>query len=494
MNRNVLLIAMREFRQIARTRSFWLTLLILPISFALAPLITRVVKPDFQQSVMLIDRSTTGAGKAIAARIELETQRANLSTLADFAKDNRLEKLAGNAAWGHKLDWYPDGLVAKFVAEGGAEPALKAIRASSPKLAESLTLPKPAYSIVPTPDDLARLAPDELDGALAPYLRPAKDSGRKAIDYVLAIPADFGAQPAVRLWTSGQPRQPFMGMIQGELTRTLRAGFLQTQGVAPPVAQIANQLEPAIAITRPKEVGGREKLLVQSILPVAMAYILLMSLIMSGQWMLQSTIEERSSKLIEAVLACASPNEFMHGKLIGTIAIGLVMIATWVACGLFAAFATQGVIADFIRPALEPLQSFGSVATILYFFLTGYVMVALIFLVIGAMSDSMQDAQGFLVPVILVLMFPVIILMQAVISGSDSIFAHVLTWIPLFTPFAVLARLGTGIPTYEIIGSGIVLLAFIALEFVMLGRVFRAAILSGTGRPNFRTIARMMRK
>lgn len=494
MNSNTLLIAIREFRQIARTKSFWLTLLILPITFALMPLITKVVRPDLQQSVMLIDHSKSGAGKAIAARIELDAQRANLAALADFAKDNDLKALAGKATWGQKLDWYPDAVVAKFVAEGGAEPALKAIRAKSPKLAEGLTLPKAAYRIVPTPEGLANLPPAALDKALTPYLRPPKDSGRKAVDYALEIPADFGAQPVVHLWMNGQPRGQFMSMLQGELTRTLRAGFLETQGVAAPVAQIANRLEPAIAINRPKEVGGREKLLVQSILPVAMTYILLMSLIMSGQWMLQSTIEERSSKLIEAVLACASPDEFMRGKLIGTIAIGLVMVATWVACGLFAAFATQGVIADFIRPALEPLQSFGSVAAILYFFLTGYVMVALIFLVIGAMSDSMQDAQGFLVPVILILMFPVIVLMQAVISGSDSVFAHVLTWIPLFTPFAVLARLGTGIPTYEIVGSGIVLLAFIGLEFVMLGRVFRAAILSGNGRPNFKTMARLMRK
>lgn len=494
MNSNTLLIAIREFRQIARTKSFWLTLLILPITFALMPLITKVVRPDLQQSVVLIDHSKSGAGKAIAARIELDAQRANLAALADFAKDNDLKALAGKATWGQKLDWYPDAVVAKFVAEGGAEPALKAIRAKSPKLAEGLTLPKAAYRIVPTPEGLANLPPAALDKALTPYLRPPKDSGRKAVDYALEIPADFGAQPVVHLWMNGQPRGQFMSMLQGELTRTLRAGFLETQGVAAPVAQIANRLEPAIAINRPKEVGGREKLLVQSILPVAMTYILLMSLIMSGQWMLQSTIEERSSKLIEAVLACASPDEFMRGKLIGTIAIGLVMVATWVACGLFAAFATQGVIADFIRPALEPLQSFGSVAAILYFFLTGYVMVALIFLVIGAMSDSMQDAQGFLVPVILILMFPVIVLMQAVISGSDSVFAHVLTWIPLFTPFAVLARLGTGIPTYEIVGSGIVLLAFIGLEFVMLGRVFRAAILSGNGRPNFKTMARLMRK
>jgi len=491
MMRNILLIAAREFRQIARTKSFWLTLLILPITFALTPLITRVIKPDFHQTVMLIDHSSTGAGKAIMQRFDFEQRRAELSAIAAFAADNKLD--AGHAGWSHKLDWYPDPLVAQYIAEGGAAPALKAIRAQAPKAAQGFSLPQPNYEFVPTPAAVSELPIAALDKALAPYLHPSRESGRKAVDYVLAIPADFGAQPTVRLWSNGQPRADFMAMLQAPLTHMLRAGFLASNGVAQPVAEAADQLQPAIAITRPKEVGGREKLLVQSILPVAMTYILLMSLIMSGQWMLQSTIEERSSKLIEAVLACASPDEFMRGKLLGTIAIGLVMIATWVACGLFAAFATHGVIADFIRPALEPLQSPGSIAAILYFFLTGYLMVALIFLVIGAMSDSMQDAQGFLVPVMLVLMFPVIVLMQVIISGSNSIFVEVLTWIPLFTPFAVLARLGTGIPTVEIVGSGAVLLVFIALEFVMLGRVFRASLLSG-GRPSLKTIGQLMRR
>jgi len=494
INRNVLLIAAREFRQIARTRSFWLTLLILPITLAVLPLVTRLIDPNLQQTIMLIDQSKTGAGNAIATRIETERQRTDLIALASYASDNKLSALARSAAWSEKADWYPDQLVAKFAAEGGADAALRIIRAHSPKLADEYKRPRPSYVIVPTPDALAATPIDALDTALAPYLKPPEQAGRKPVDYILAIPPDFGAERGVRLWTNGTPRGPFMAMVQADLTRTLRTGYLETQGVTPPVAQIANRLEPVIDITRPQAVGGRERVLIRSILPLVMTYILLMSLIMSGQWMLQSTIEERSSKLIEAVLACVSPHDFMHGKLLGTIAVGLVMTFTWIACGLFAAFATQGAIADFIRPALEPLSSPGSIAAILYFFLTGYVMVALIFLVIGAMSDSMQDAQGFLVPTMLILMMPVIILMQVVISGTDSMMVKVMTWIPLFTPFAVLARLGSGIPAYEIIGSGLVLLAFIALEFVLLGRVFRASLLSGQGRPSLKTMASLMRR
>ncbi len=169
-----------------------------------------MVTPNLQQSVMLIDQSKTGAGDAIARQIELDRQRAVLSALADYADDNDLTPLAGKAAWGKRLDWYPDATVAQFIAEGGAGPALRAIRAKSAKLADGFEMPRPALAIVPTPPDIARLPMDRLDAALTQYLRPPRDSGRKAIDNVLAIPADFGASPKVDLWTNGQPRGSFM--------------------------------------------------------------------------------------------------------------------------------------------------------------------------------------------------------------------------------------------------------------------------------------------
>ncbi len=37
----ILLVATREFRQIAATRSFWVTLLILPLAFAIGPIASR---------------------------------------------------------------------------------------------------------------------------------------------------------------------------------------------------------------------------------------------------------------------------------------------------------------------------------------------------------------------------------------------------------------------------------------------------------------------
>jgi ABC-type Na+ efflux pump permease subunit len=235
-------------------------------------------------------------------------------------------------------------------------------------------------------------------------------------------------------------------------------------------------------------------MLIRSILPLAAAYLLMISLMLSGSWMLQGTVEERSNKLLETVLACASPEELMYGKLLGTAGVGLFMIAVWIGCGLFAAYATHGAISDFIRPALDPLTSVGTIIAMLYFFVVGYISIAVLFLAIGAMSDSMRDAQGYLMPVLLLILLPISILMQAVIAGnSGGVLIEVLTWVPIWTPFAVLARLGLGIPAWEVIGSGITLGAFAAVEMVLLGRLFRASLLAQGQKPNLREVVSRMR-
>jgi ABC-type Na+ efflux pump permease subunit len=221
----------------------------------------------------------------------------------------------------------------------------------------------------------------------------------------------------------------------------------------------------------------------------------MMSLMLSGSWMLQGTVEERSNKLLETVLACVSPEELMYGKLLGTVGVGIFMIAVWIGCGLIAAYATQGVIADMIRPALDPLSSPGTIAAMIYFFVVGYVTISVFFLAIGAMSDSMRDAQGYLMPVIMLILLPITLLMQAVLAGgTGGVMMEVLTWVPVWTPFAVLARLGLGIPTWEVVATGLILAAFTALELILLGRLFRESLLAQGQRPSLTEVVARMRR
>lgn len=493
MLQHILLIAAREYRQIAMTKSFWVTLLILPLAFAVGPLASRFIDKSDTETVMLVDQAGGAPSAAIRQRITLDENRAALDALARYVRRHDLQKADPAALWAQQDRWYSDADVTRFITEGGVEGARKQLAKVSKEDAAGFEAPETDYRILETPANIAAAAPGDIDKALQPLLHPADKSDAKPIDYVVLIPREFGASPAVRLWANGRPRASFVTTLQSVLTQGLRTRYLEANGVASATAATAGAIAPAIQVTTPPEGSGRERVLVRSILPLACAYILMMSLVLSGSWMLQGTVEERSNKLLETVLACVSPNELMYGKLVGTVAVGLSMILTWAVCGIFAAYATHGAIADVIRPALEPVSSLGSILAILYFFVAGYLMVSMLFLVIGAMSDSMRDAQGYLTPVILLIMMPFTLLVQAVVRGAGGVGVEVLTWLPLYTPFTVLARLGSGMPLWEIVGSGITLALFIALEIWLLGRVFRASLLAGGGKRSLAQIGALMR-
>ncbi|MEE3626991.1 ABC transporter permease [Nitrospirillum sp. BR 11752] len=501
MIRHILLVATREFRQITGTRGFWITLLILPIMLAAGPVIQSIMSRDEIERVMIIDRGDGGVEAAIRDTFEQEQQRATLVQLGRYVERHHLESADPQAPWAAHGRWYTDQDVRQFRANGGLSAALARIQAVAPPELPAFTAPRPDYSFVAAPASVTATPDAGLDTALHPLLHPDSTSGGApggqdgAINYVVLIPADFGTASQVRLWANGQPHGGFVDRLQQVLTRDLRTRFLVTHGTTAEVADAAATITPIVTITAPPPGGGaREAMLVRSILPLVAAYMLMMSLMLSGSWMLQSTVEERSSKLIEAVLSCVTPHELMYGKLAGTIAVGLAMIAVWIGCAFVAAYATHGVIADMIRPALAPLSSPGAVAVIVYFLVMGYIAVSVVFLAIGGISESMRDAQAYLTPVMLIILMPVIALIQGILAGGGGIGIEILTWVPIWTPFAVLARLGLGMPTWEVLGAGATLALFAVVEVMLLGRLFQASILAAGSRPNLATIIARMRR
>jgi ABC-2 type transport system permease protein len=208
-----------------------------------------------------------------------------------------------------------------------------------------------------------------------------------------------------------------------------------------------------------------------------LAYLLLLSIMMSGSWMLQGLIEERSNKLLESVLACVTPDDLLFGKLIGVMGVGLLMIGAWIAVAVGAAFSVQGVVADFVRPALSSVSSPGIVAALVYYFLAGYLAISVLFLAVGVVSDSMRDAQAYLTPLILGITIPFVVIAQSVLLNPDGPLPRILSWVPIYAPFAMMARMGSGVPVWELVGSGALLAVFIVVEMVLISRLFRAGLL-----------------
>ena len=492
---NILLVARREFRQVIALKSFWLTLLLIPVVLAVGPILGDQLEDREPTRVIVVDRAGGDTARALAARFAFEDDRNLLAQLSRYVRRHDLQAADPEAAWTQSDRWYTPADVAAFRAAGGLEAARAKLARVKAEDTPAFEAPPPDYDFAAPPAPLRDATGPALKAAADRLLAADKDAPPQTrADIVLVVGADYPADPTVQLWANEQPRQSFVQTVQEVLTGDLRQRLLTGSGLTAAQAVTVQQAAPALQISTPPPGGGaREALLVRSIVPLAMAYILMMGLMLSGSWMLQGSIEERSKKLLESLLACISPHDLMYGKLLGAIAIGLSMIAVWLGAGAAVAFATQGAIADLIRPALAPITSPGAIATLIFFFIAGYTAISIMFVAIGSMADSMSEAQGYLMPVLLGILLPVTFLMQAIIAGNSGVIVQVLTWVPIWTPFAVLARLGLGISTLEVLGAGALLVAFIALEIVFLGRLFRASLLAQGQKPGLKVLLERLR-
>src|SRR5271155_1364931 len=172
--------------------------------------------------------------------------------------------------------------------------------------------------------------------------------------------------------------------MRSVLTNALRFQALRASGLPDAVFLRTATLNAPLAITPPPQGGGKQLLIVRSFLPLALVYLLLMTVFVTGSLMLQGAIEERSNKLLEAVLACISPNELMYGKLLGLGAVGLTTVIVWTGSAVGASLATHGVVADFLRQSLTSLDHPWIAVALIFYFLAGFLVVSMIYLAIGS--------------------------------------------------------------------------------------------------------------
>jgi ABC-2 type transport system permease protein len=127
-----------------------------------------------------------------------------------------------------------------------------------------------------------------------------------------------------------------------------------------------------------------------------------------------------------------------------------------------------GQIADaFLEPQLIAAFAIGFVA--------GYLMYGAIFLALGSLCESMQEAQTLLGPVALVLALPMMLITPAIDNPSAPII-EAASWVPIFTPFLMLIRAPAGLSWMEIAGQGALTFGAVLLILFIAARIFRAGV------------------
>jgi ABC-2 type transport system permease protein len=215
--------------------------------------------------------------------------------------------------------------------------------------------------------------------------------------------------------------------------------------------------------------------------PVACVILIWIMVMMGASPLLGAVMAEKSQRIIEVLLGCATPLEIMAGKLLGALGVALTSSAVYLAGALFALF--QMGIAGFAPLHLLP---WFLVYVVLAILMTGGNAVAL-----GAVCNDQRDAQNLTLPSILPMLIPMFLL-GPVLREPNSTFALVSSLIPPFTPVLMLMRQATpaGVPLWQPIVGLVGVCLFTALVLLAGSRIFRVGLLMQGKPPHLRDLLR----
>jgi ABC-2 type transport system permease protein len=164
----------------------------------------------------------------------------------------------------------------------------------------------------------------------------------------------------------------------------------------------------------------------------------------------------------------------MGGKILGVAGVAATVLGVWLSIGGALLIALQPHVAGDVVAAL---MERGLLLYFAFYFIAGYLMYATLFITVGAFCETTREAQTLLGPMMILLSVPMVFLTQT-IAHPDAPLLQALSWVPLFTPFLMAARVASEPPAWQIFGTGALLVAVIALELVVAVRAFRAGALS----------------
>ncbi len=412
-------IALREYLAYVRTPGFWLSILLLPVGISI-----------FVLGPMLVQRSSPVSELAVA----------------DFTGRN----------------FTPDIAAGLKVGPGQ----------------------RPQAKLVPAPG-APFASPGEATTRLKAYLkgeRRTADGGR--LDAV-AIIIPQGDTVAINYWSRSITDQSLERTLGDAIGAALRRDRLEAAGLTPAMVTKINGLAPTVAEFSPK--AATEKVRLKDRLPAICGFamgLLLWMVILSGAGMLlNSIIEEKSSKILEVLLSSASAPEIMGGKILGVAAVSATVMSVWLT---IAGTALAARFPDVAADLAALLIGKGLLLYFAFYFVAGYLMFATLYVTIGAFCESVREAQTLLAPMMIIMSVPVVFMGQT-LSAPDSPLLRSLEWIPLFTPFMMAARAASDPPLWEIAGTGALVLAVTAVELWFAVPAFKTGALA-SGRFEFRKL------
>src|SRR5690606_2149464 len=247
----------------------------------------------------------------------------------------------------------------------------------------------------------------------------------------------------------------------------------------------------------------------------AAGYLLMMFIIIYGNMVMRSVIEEKTNRIVEIIISSVKPIHLMLGKIIGTSLAGIAQFLIWVLLGSLMLTAVtfitgvdffsvqppqQGTIDQIADSEFQQLAA--DIANLpllsltiyfLIYFIGGYFLYSSIYAAIGAAVDNETDTQQFMFPLILPLMLGIYVGFFAVIENPHGVVSTVFSMIPLTSPIVMLMRIPFGVAWWEVAISISLLIASIFITIWLAAKIYRIGILMYGKKPGYKELFRWLK-
>ena len=250
----------------------------------------------------------------------------------------------------------------------------------------------------------------------------------------------------------------------------------------------------------------------------AAGYLLFIFIIIYGNLIMRSVIEEKSSRIIEVIISSVKPIQLMLGKIFGTSLAGITQFAIWVILIAILSFAAsnffgidlsanpqqemmtaavsdvnanselQALIAE-----LHSLPLINLIVAFVLFFVGGYLLYSSLYAAIGAAVDNETDTQQFLMPVVILLVVGFYVGFFTALEDPHGTISVVFSYIPFTSPIVMLIRIPFGVPIWEqILSLSVLIFSFLVTVWIA-AKIYRVGILMHGKKPSYKDLIKWLK-
>ncbi len=322
-------------------------------------------------------------------------------------------------------------------------------------------------------------------------------------DAVLVIEADAVSRPsAIKLYSHEAASMQTEGAISSQLENIIEDERIKAYDIDN-LSQIMKEVKADVRLETFRISEGdtsETSSIISYIVGITTSLMLYMFIMLYGQMVMTSIIEEKNNRVLEIVVSSVKPNALMMGKIVGIGLVAVTQILIWgiilTACSIWlmplvsgAAQGAGGFDLGVLGSPAYILELFGYITL---FLIGGYLFYSSIYAAVGSAVDNIQDASQLVSIAVIPIIIGMVVSMSVVQNPASSL-AVWTSMIPFTSPMVMMARIPFGIPAWQIWTSVALLYASFAGMVWLSAKIYRVGIFMYGKKPSFSELLRWAR-